>query len=294
MDFLRRILPPGIKNLLRPAYHGVKKGAAGLLRLLFRLMRAVLGERLYLALVHAVADQVDTTLEFAGIRFDASDRRPAERAFTILSKEPDTINWIERYIGADDVLYDIGANIGVYSLYASRKRGARVLAFEPMCSNYDILNRNIFLNGLGGRITAYNIAFNDDTRFATLHLSGFLAGKSGHTFEKEDTDDTVFEQGMFGISVDSFVFDFGQPFPTHIKIDVDGNEPRIVKGMARVLADPRLKSVAIELSPTERPEDQGVIDAVTAAGFRPLTGDAFENTTSIAWTQVRNHFFERA
>src|SRR6516225_6093965 len=63
------------------------------------------------------------------------------RAGSVLSKEPDTIRWIDSF-EPNDVFWDIGANVGVFSLYAARRK-VRVLAFEPSAGNYMILCRNV-------------------------------------------------------------------------------------------------------------------------------------------------------
>ena len=63
------------------------------------------------------------------------------RALTFETKEPETLNWI-RGFDAEDNLLDIGANIGIYSLYAAYK-GGNVTAIEPDALNYALLNLNI-------------------------------------------------------------------------------------------------------------------------------------------------------
>jgi hypothetical protein len=72
------------------------------------------------------------------------------RVESLFSKEPDTIEWIGGFAEGDTLL-DIGANVGMYSIFAARTRGARVFAFEPESQNYAILNRNIHLTGFEAR-----------------------------------------------------------------------------------------------------------------------------------------------
>ena len=91
------------------------------------------------------------------------------RAVHALSKEPETIDWIDQF-NADDVLWDIGANIGVFSLYAAVERSCTVLAFEPSAGNYVVLTRNIQTNGLTDRVTAYALALSGETRLGVLNL----------------------------------------------------------------------------------------------------------------------------
>ena len=63
------------------------------------------------------------------------------RARTFHEKEPETLEWIDS-IGKEETLWDIGANVGLYSMYAAQK-GLKVLAFEPSPANYHLLNSNI-------------------------------------------------------------------------------------------------------------------------------------------------------
>ena len=58
-------------------------------------------------------------------------------------------------------LMDVGANIGLYSIYAAKKNIKGVLSIEPESQNFAILNKNIYLNNLSNKITTLNIGFSD-------------------------------------------------------------------------------------------------------------------------------------
>jgi ribosomal protein L11 methylase PrmA len=75
-------------------------------------------------------------------------------------KEPDTLDWIDTHFKPGDTVYDIGANIGQYALYAAKRlnNDVVILAFEPEALNFAKLNRNIVLNGLIDVIVPYPIA----------------------------------------------------------------------------------------------------------------------------------------
>ena len=75
------------------------------------------------------------------------------RVQSIHKKEPCTLEWIAGF-GEGDILVDCGANVGMYTVWAAVTRKARVYAFEPEAQNYALLNRNIQLNGLAGRVRA--------------------------------------------------------------------------------------------------------------------------------------------
>ena len=191
-----------------------------------------------------------------GIKFYGLFQIPYNRGETLFTKEPDMIEFIDEHITAGDIYYDIGANVGVFSLYAAIKKQAMVYSFEPESSNYFILNKNISLNNLTGQVTAYNLAINDKSEISVLNLiANIRPGKSGNNFNEELDEDLKqftpqYKQGVFGVSLDSLVYKYGMPCPNHIKIDVDGNEMNILKGMSKTLENKELKSMLIEIEKT--------------------------------------------
>lgn len=185
------------------------------------------------------------------VRYLVSDQDLSTWRFeTLFTKEPETLEWIDSF-SAGEQLWDIGANIGIYSIYAAL-RGINVIAFEPHFGNYFQLCANIYLNGLQDRIKAYCFALSDNMTSGTINLSSVGIGTSMNSFDSDldylgKTYQPVFRQGMMGCSIDQAVSLFGMDVPDHIKIDVDGIELDIVKGARETLAKPTLKSVSIEL-----------------------------------------------
>lgn len=230
-----------------------------------------------------------------GIKFYGLFQIPYNRGQTLLTKEPDMIAFIDDYVKEGDIYYDIGANIGVFSMYSAIKKNAIVFAFEPESSNYFVLNKNISLNNLSGRVIAFNIAINDIDEVSVLNLKeNIIPGKSGNTFkdeinEEHKTFNPSFKQGVLGISLDSYIYIYNQPCPNHIKIDVDGNEHKIIKGMTRVLLDKNLKTISMEIN--ERlSTDKAIVDKILESGFKKINGyknKAYEENGIV------NYFFER-
>jgi hypothetical protein len=69
------------------------------------------------------------------------------RANTYAAKEPETIEWLRENLRDGDVFYDVGANIGLHSLYGGKLRAAcRVFAFEPESQNFGKLCGNLLLD----------------------------------------------------------------------------------------------------------------------------------------------------
>ena len=149
-----------------------------------------------------------------GIVFDASFSTPASRAERLLTKEPDTLHWINEKMVPGDIFYDIGANIGIYSLYAA-SRNIKVYAFEPESSSYAILNNNIKINSFDESIKALNIALNNTNLISDLNISSFKPGKSGHSFEDPikygENYAPEFQQACLGYRLDSLIEFFSLP-----------------------------------------------------------------------------------
>jgi hypothetical protein len=91
------------------------------------------------------------------------------RGFT--TREPETLAWIDDF-ETPCRFWDIGANVGVFSIYAGPRTDIEVRAFEPAAASYEALCRNIEANRLDDRVLAYCAAISDRTELGRLHLSG--------------------------------------------------------------------------------------------------------------------------
>lgn len=193
-----------------------------------------------------------------------------KRIRTYSIKEPDTLDWIDR-MKSDSCYFDIGANIGQYSLYPARKfgRNIRIFAFEPQSNNYYALNKNIFLNGLKDLITGYCVAISGKNGFDKLYVPKFIPGGNRSQFGEESLDAIQaaisHTQGMFGVTLDDLCGKWGLPYPNYMKIDVDGIEIQILKSAGQVLRHPNLRSVIVELG-TEA-EQLEAIEIMSQAGL---------------------------
>lgn len=161
----------------------------------------------------------------------------AWRVESLMTKEPDTIEWIGSMLPGD-VLYDVGANMGQYSMLAA-KRGIVVHAFEPDSQNFAVLCRNIALNELVDSITPWSVALTNADAFDTFYVTQLMAGGSCNSFEHEvnyhlQEKNFAFRQGCFGTTLDNFAQQTHR-WPTHIKIDVDGLEHLVIQGARMAL-----------------------------------------------------------
>ena len=193
------------------------------------------------------------------------------RVQTLYSKEPFTIHWLNG-LAEEAVLLDVGANIGLYSLYAATARRCRVFAFEPESQNFALLNRNIQANGLDARIAAFPCALSDRVGLDRLYLSRFETGGSCHSFGAEvdfnlNTRASPFVQGCASWTLDAAVAEGAIPVPRYIKIDVDGFEHKVIAGARTTLADKGVESLLIEVNP-HLAEHRDMVAELAGLGFR--------------------------
>mgnify|MGYP006119386083 FL=1 len=173
------------------------------------------------------------------------------RGFHLFKSQPEVAKWIDSF-DENSCLVDVGANIGIYSLYAAKKKHS-VLAFEPESLNFACLNLNIMDNDLKDYISAYPISLNDNNDISFLNLSTMKFGGSGSTFgscldESGNTFEPIYKQGSIAFKLDDIIKK-KNIIVNYVKIDVDGNELLVLKGMPELLKSPNLKSICIELDP---------------------------------------------
>lgn len=171
-------------------------------------------------------------------------------SLTFSTKEPETLEWIDR-MEQGSLVWDIGANVGLYSCYAAKARGCIVWAFEPSVFNLELLARNIFLNDLTPQVVIVPLPLSDRLATSTLNMSMTEWGGAMSTFGESYTHDgnplvKVFEFRTLGLSMDDAVTRLDMAQPDYIKMDVDGIEHLILKGGLAVLS--RVKGVLIEIN----------------------------------------------
>lgn len=224
---------------LSPAYHGARKAlqrARGTAALDFRAERIVVR---------------------------TSSREIVEMRLQPVDKEPWTVAWLERELRAGDVFYDIGANIGVYTLIAAKiaRGSSTIVAFEPAYANYNELCENVILNGVAGSVIPLPVALGDESRVGNLAYRDTAAGAADHSLDAESPGHV---QRMLVHSLDDLVERYGLEPPTLIKLDVDGGEAGVLRGAHSVLRSPQLRSLVVEV---ESRGSEDVQRELESAGF---------------------------
>ena len=171
------------------------------------------------------------------------------RAESFSSKEPETLEWIET-MAAGSVLWDVGANVGLYSIYAAKQRECLVFAFEPSVFNLELLARNIYNNNTQTNIVIVPIALSDRAGPSLFKMSSTAWGGALSTFG-QDFDQhggklkSIFEYQTMGMTMDEVIQLLNIPPPRYIKIDVDGIEHFILRGGTETLKN--VESVMVEI-----------------------------------------------
>ena len=220
-------------------------------------LRIILPRRVYWKILSTLLNKLDLNYPVMvgekSIHFYCPSHAALFRAEGLLTREPDTIKWIDQF-QSGDVLLDVGANVGSYTIYAAACCRTPVIAIEPSPENFACLCRNIRENSVGDIVYPFCVAGNDKEEVTTLHTypHGIYPGGSGVIFSTEKlSDDNIIEVQdttiSVGLSIDFLLDVFNLPFPTHIKMDVIGTQAKVIKGAQRLLHDPRLRSAMLEI-----------------------------------------------
>jgi FkbM family methyltransferase len=208
------------------------------------------------------------------------------RARTFHTEEPDTVRWLDT-IERDDCLWDVGANVGLYSLYAAKFKRCKVYAFEPESQNFALLVENIALNQIGDLCLPVCLAISESAGLGTLRVRYVTKGGAYNLFDapasRSDSADPVpasiqavspdaaeqpaVSQMVYGLSLDELLTTYKVEPPTHLKIDVDGLEPWIIAGGQTLLEQKRLRTILIELN-KKSDRDLAVPEILAKKGFQ--------------------------
>lgn len=152
--------------------------------------------------------------------------------------EFEDMGFLLHFLRPEDTFYDIGANVGSYTLLASGIAKSNTVCFEPSAGTFQTLSNNIRLNTLEERVRAYNLALGNE--------AGFLNFTEG-----EDTTNHVLKESdiaAFSKVEVARLDDLNEKTPSLIKIDVEGFETEVLKGANAILHDPTFKAIIIELN----------------------------------------------
>jgi FkbM family methyltransferase len=177
--------------------------------------------------------------------------------------------FVLHFLREDDQFIDIGANIGSYTLLAASEVGAETISIEPIPETYKKLNTNIWLNNLTGKVKSLNIGLGS--------ANGVLKfTKSLDTVNHVATDN---ETDTIDVPIEKFDDIITIQKTTLIKIDVEGFETEVLKGMETALSNPLLKGIIIELNGSGNRygyEENNIHEKLLSYNFKPYFYSPFE------------------
>jgi FkbM family methyltransferase len=200
----------------------------------------------------------------AGMRLSLDMK--TEKDFWLGTYEPDLQSAIVDLVKPGMVAYDVGANIGYFSLLLARMVGSsgKVFAFEALPANVQRLKNNVSLNDLGDIVTVVPAAIVDRNQPVDFLLgpstsTGKVKGPFGRHFAESQEVTTV-----EGIGLDEYTYSQTHMEPSIIKMDIEGGEVLAFPGMRRVLRQAR-PLMFVELHGEEAA--QTAWDELTGAGY---------------------------
>lgn len=212
--------------------------------------------KLWFALRRGLARQVEIADGSDRYRFSCGSYRELSRCMNLFVKEEGTCRWIREILRPGDVFYDVGANIGIYTVMAGHQVGpqGRVLAFEPHGPNFASLLGNIEANRLTEVVSPCSFALSDREGYFPFNYQSSAPGSSDSQLNSKrggsgETYVPTIAEFKYATSVDRLLAEGAVPPPDHVKIDVDGNELLILQGMTGLLTGPdRPKSLQVEIN----------------------------------------------
>ena len=200
------------------------------------------------------------------------------RVDTFFTKEPETLEWIDGFEKKDNLIFwDIGANIGLYSIYnVIKNKNSVSISFEPSSSNLRVLTRNVSINKLENNIKVFPLPLtNKDNQFQIMNESDFIEGGSLNSFgEKFNFEGKIFENRMnyqiLGTSINYLIENNTLEIPDYIKIDVDGIEHFILEGASKYLENKKIKSLSIEINENFKEQYIKVMEIMKKSNFKVL------------------------
>lgn len=218
------------------------------------------------------------------------------RINTFFTKEPDTLEWIKNFKKKkNSIFWDIGANIGIYSIYARIiHKKLSIFAFEPSFLNLYFLSKNFFINNFRNEIKIVQTPLSQKKN----NFFNFIEGteNEGGAFNSLTVNKymkmTKNSYNIISTTIEELINSNALKIPNYVKIDVDGNEYEILKGFGKHLKNKNFKEILIEIDEDQKLEKLKVLKILNRNGFRyyKKVSTKFE---AISDENTYNYFFRK-
>lgn len=204
------------------------------------------------------------SIELCGISADFYVRTPWElrclEPAGNLGHELHILELLINKVRPGDVIYDIGSNFGIYTIFLAKAVGSRgvVIAIEPEEESYNRLQENIKLNALPN-IRSFNLSFGNRNGEAKLFL-GEVTGASSLIRPPKGSRGYKMVKVIEG---DRLAKEENLPLPRLVKIDVEGSEYAVIQGLSQIICRPTCELVCCEIHPQLLPSELKPEDFLT-------------------------------
>lgn len=148
------------------------------------------------------------------------------------------MGFLLHFLTHGDIFFDVGANVGSYTILAAGVRKSKCIAFEPILSTFEILEKNIELNHLQQLVITKNVGVGETIKSTYFSNN---CDTTNHVVEHIDQNTSLVNI----VPLDQFYDTYR---PSLLKIDVEGYEAEVIKGASKILADETLIAIIIELN----------------------------------------------
>lgn len=190
-----------------------------------------------------------------------------------LGGEKELLNEFLLRMSNENIFWDVGANVGLYSIVGAlqMKIKGKVFAFEPERIVFKLLKKNIELN-VKDNIIALPFALGENNE-EKIFYSSDTPNFGAHSFVQR-ADYKLKKKGIYTKikTSDTLIYEGIADIPTVIKIDVEGSEILVLRGMKNLLKDQKLKMIICEihtnLLPLFNSSEVEVKEIIEQEGFR--------------------------
>jgi FkbM family methyltransferase len=230
---------------------------ASILRWFTQNVSSQWGMRIIRRLPRFITD-FETEALYKGLRFRVfTGETIGSRLFYSGEYETAQIDAFFSFVSPGDLIFDAGANMGIFSLLAS-KHGAFVVAFEPSPDIYKRLNTNIQLNRAEGTVRAVNSAIANECSSVLFFEARYGNQGVGRIFSFGDTGESAEKHRVPADTLDNYAQQYGTP--QLIKIDIEGAEWLALKGAKRLMSLEKAPKFFVEFHPQEMEHIGGSVE----------------------------------
>jgi FkbM family methyltransferase len=170
--------------------------------------------------------------------------------------------FVLHFLRGSDLFVDIGANVGSYTLLAGNEREAQTVSIEPIPSTFNFLKTNVALNNIQRNVKCLNIGLGS--------AKGVLSFTASHDTMNHVATNSEFD--TINVNIERFDDIISIEKTCLIKMDVEGFEAEVIKGMNNALQNPSFKALIIELNGSGKRygfDDASIHTTLVQYGFNP-------------------------